>query len=70
MSKRIITLLFASSLLLGACAGERDGLTVEDKDEEIEQVQDESKEELEEETETIEGSRSNPVPIDKKVSQN
>lgn len=65
MSKRIVTLLFASSLLLGACA-EEDGLTIEDKDEEIEEVQDESTQE----TESIEGSRSNPVPIDKKVSQN
>jgi|SRR5699024_8037480 len=69
MSKRILSLLFVSSFLLVACASEENELTVEDaeieKVEETEQVE----EEPEEETESIVGSRSNPVPINKKVSQ-
>ncbi len=67
MSKRIISLLFASSLLLGACAAEENDLTIEDVDvEEIEEVEEEREEK---ESESVEGSRSNPVPIEKKVSQ-
>lgn len=69
MSKRIISLLFASSFLLISCASEENELTVEDAEienvEETEQVE----EPEEEKTESIVGSRSNPVPINKKVSQ-
>ena len=70
MSKRIISFLFASSLLLTACGSEDNELTIEDVDsEETEQVAEKEEEEEKEEPESVEGSRSSPVPIDKKVSQ-
>ncbi|MEK2534855.1 hypothetical protein WN873_04625 [Tetragenococcus halophilus] len=70
MSKRILSLLFATSLLLASCGGDKSDLTVEDAEtKETEKVEETEKETEEEKTESIEGSRSNPVPIDKKVSQ-